>query len=111
MARYHCKNEGCSETAISKCALSRTVFPNNQMGALLTHFLKRNVIYRGDHTVINLRVTMVAEDGKEPSVPEAVRYALDMIRELDQETVDDYCCDHVWVIDEGKCMFGCCVAA
>jgi len=74
--------------------------------------MKRRVVHggRGFTTKVELHVNVPHNACVVVSDRDAIRYAIDLIRELDDETVADYVCDHDWIIDEGECMFGCCVA-
>ncbi len=112
MSKYKCKH--CDAGAISKCVLSRTVFPDNQFGALVSQVLKRKVVWQGEYTATVELQVYVALRNDDPSNKQSKRaaivHALEMLKELDEETIQDYACDHEWIIDEGECMFGCCVA-
>ncbi len=113
MSKYHC--EYCPATAMSKCAIQRTVFPDDQMDALLSHILKYKV-------AINLNAPGSAEVSLFVHVPlknisggirsdaELVEYALILINELNPEEIKNYSCNHHWVINkDDECIFGCCV--
>ncbi len=110
MSAFHCKY--CNATAISKCSKTRTVFPDDQTDAILSNILKYNIVRANPRAAtVSLMVNVPLEKGADidRTDPELVEWALMLINELDPKMIKAYSCNHEWVIDEGKCMFGCCV--
>ena len=111
MSSYKC--DKCNAEAISKCVNQRTVFPQDQMDAMITHIMKREVDWVTDEwCTVKLHVHVSLQDtGSQTDHSDgAVEHALIMIKELTDEQIHRYACMHNWVITEGECMFGCCVA-
>lgn len=133
MAGYHC--EYCNETASSKCASSRNVFPNDQLATMIGNCIcfDRDAYYKRTF-VPELRISLHAasEPMKEPDpsdhdkleLPDVIytkeyklkrlNAAVDMIRSLADKTAnyDDNSlrkalCDHRWILDSDHCDLGC----
>ncbi len=100
---YECKL--CGGTAFSRCINQRTLFPNDQGAAMLSHILKGSVERLGDGRVI-VHLHVWGEEGEVGDIS-AFEDALQMIRTIQEESIKHWCCDHEWVCTS-ECMFGCC---
>lgn len=114
MSAYHCKH--CGATANSKCARTRTVFPDDQMDALLSHVLKYKITInltapRSTEVSLFVHTPLEDEEGEFRSDAELVEWALILINGLKPEEIKNYSCNHEWVIDPGdECTIGCCIS-
>lgn len=121
MAGYHCTK--CDETASSKCAVSRTVFPNDQYATVLGNMIKIEAVRMGSKDerfrkegasdLWDVTYTIQCRYTKAQDEDEAIREAnvVELLTSLPKETIVRAFCDHVWVLDPGtKCDLGCCEA-
>ncbi len=108
MSTYHCKH--CGATAISKCSRSRTVFPDDGFDAMLSHVLKYNIQMDLTRRTAQVVLTVSVPFDGNKSDREMIEHALFLVSDLTPEQIQNYACNHNWVISEGTCMFGCCVA-
>ena len=110
MSPYHCKH--CGATAISKCVNCRSIFPDDGFDAMLSNVLKYKITFDlvRQFAEVQLTVHVPIQDTLGSADAEVVQYALTMINKLTPEQIKNYSCNHDWVISEGTCMFGCCVA-
>lgn len=115
MAGYTCVK--CGETAHSKCARSRTVFPNDQRATMMANCVNIEA---------NRKLPPVGEEAQygylsdaweikidtlwsgEPSDEEAIRTFFEYIRTMPEEMLKHVLCKHQWRLDDEVCDLGCC---
>lgn len=103
----------CGAEAHSKCPYCRSVFPDNQMEAMLSYQLKRTM--STDELGINwLDVSLYVGNGTEKdNMATAMERLLGILSAMqDPEshypTIAQYCCDHRWTFKPGqKSTIGC----
>lgn len=91
MAKVICSH--CGATGHSKNPACRTVFPDDQNDAVLSHLLKFPVIKDG---VAEGNIRFVA-DTKE----EYFRNLVSCVKMLEKVGIEKYCCDHDWELAPG----------
>lgn len=106
MAAYHCKH--CGLGANSKCASSRNVFTEDRYETILGMVLKRHVTRDEREIKVALNYRMIVDSADKVSDAQAIENVLMTIKELPDEVIKHYACDHVWVLDSDECELGCC---
>jgi len=102
MARIVCSK--CGAKAFGKCPGCRTVFPDNQSEAVLSHMLK----FRVHDNRTEITYSEWAEDGvtEEEAVARTLKRLYDTLRMMQQRkhgfSFEGYACRHNWVFDEGQ---------
>lgn len=112
MALYKCK---CGDTADSKCAASRTIFPSNQLAAALTWSLKeefKEITNRSDGVrLIEVHLIRIAENKGELTnerKEELMWEFIKAIRSFPEDALKSWNCHHEWVLQSDECELGCC---
>ena len=107
MSYYNCRK--CGESASSKCVNQRSVFPGDKMAALLTWVLKSSAERNESGTyTVTLKLPHISCEGEE-NEEKAILEALMLIREIAEDAIRHYACDHDWQIEAGQeCLMGCC---
>jgi hypothetical protein len=112
----------CNTPASSKCVNQRSIFPENQMGAILTHILKGKITHTdvpagvcsAAHRRTDVEITWRAapntnEDGTPFKDMELFWNMIQEIRNLPEDALKYWACDHEYKwVGKGTCDFGCC---
>lgn len=122
MSGYTCIK--CGETASSKCAIQRSVFPNDQLATIVGNNIKVETARMGavddrfrrdsDSDIWQTRYTITLKYTRAPDWKSAQadgeKDLINMLEALVREGgLRRAFCDHDWQIDAGQtCMFGCC---
>jgi effector-binding domain-containing protein len=96
----------CGATGFSKCPVCRTIFPDNQIDAMLSHILKFKE--DKDNKTVTISYTAHIED-----VEEAFKRLFNVLSRMETETAEvhgdykypsfkEYSCNHTWVFAEGE---------
>ena len=83
----------CGAKATSKCPYCRTIFPEDQTKAILSHLLKFPVHKDGWATGT---ITLRADSNEE-----YFRTFIHLAELLKEIGIDKYCCDHDWIFMPG----------
>ena len=113
MSNYKCSK--CGETADSKCAASRNVFPSDQLAATLTWTMKEEFkpVDRGtiEFHLIRREHSGDFPNGYELTEKEREEFMWELIqtiRTLPEETLRHWNCNHHWELQAETCSMGCC---
>jgi hypothetical protein len=102
MAHYICSV--CGESASSKCAASRNVFPRDQIATVVANFYTREIDEKG-----NLILHVKKEIFDAGITPEAKEMQFfNIIRDVPEESLKHLVCDHRWVLQNETCDLECC---
>ena len=107
MANIVCKH--CGATGFSKCPICRTVFPDNQYEAMLSHMLKFSL--DKDSGQVTITFKSFPMDESKPIVS-AFIHLWKVLKRLNQHkdglSFDKYACNHHWIFAPGqKSDIGC----
>jgi hypothetical protein len=106
MARYICAK--CGMGADSKCANSRSVFPDNEMDAAYSHYFHGEVSGGWAQASFN---TFEGDDARK-AFTNLRNYLTRVLEsnggENDPPTLEQWLCDHDWELVSPKCELGCC---
>jgi len=111
MAGYVCKI--CGETATSKCAASRNVFPSNSTGALLSHFLSLKTVKEYDDGAKKVQVTLEFMSNPyykkyDTLAEEAKEMLAQAVNNFSTSEWKSALCPHKWVLTSESCDLDCC---
>jgi hypothetical protein len=110
MAKIECRK--CGATGNSKCPICRTVFMDDQLDAMLSHSLKRNLKpseYSGHYNWLNIAWLSDKDDSMEVAMNK-LREVLNRMADPDDAypSFKQYACDHSWQFQKGhKSEVGC----
>jgi len=102
----------CGARAHSKCPNERTVFPDNQVAAVLSNLIKfpGTTVEDGRGKVqLQISIGIFPDPGTESMTPEehAEYEALRIIQTSEDDTLRQLVCVHNWTLPKGqKCSFG-----
>lgn len=100
MAKIVCSK--CGATGISKCPSCRTVFPDNQVEAMLSHCLK--TLVKGNKIEIQYSLSKKPELSDDENISDVLKHLVEVLKYL--ETKDpgfkQYGCSHRWVFAKGQ---------
>lgn len=104
MAAYHCSK--CGETAYSKCARSRTVFPSDQGATMLSNITDFVIDRSEKFPAATIEMRYMDADKTNVEIIEQMIRNLNFALERGQ--IAHAVCDHHWVMDSEKCDLDCC---
>lgn len=104
MAQYHCSK--CGETASSKCASSRSVFPEDQGATMLSNFTDFEINRDSKFPVGLIRMHYMDETQTDVEIIEQMIRNLNFALERGQ--IAHAVCQHRWILDSDKCELDCC---
>lgn len=113
MSNYVC--EKCGETANSKCAVSRNVFPTDQIATMIgncIHYTANRMLPRDEKQAQyfpsdSWKFELTIEHLRANDEQEAIATALQWLKQADDHTRKALC-DHHWKLTAPKCQLGCC---
>jgi len=104
MANYICSK--CGETASSKCARSRNVFPDNVHATLLSNMTDFEIDRTGKFPSVQIKMNYMDKDSTDielyTQMIQTLQYA------LEKGTLEKSVCSHRWKLESDHCDLDCC---
>lgn len=108
MSNYKCNK--CGETASSKCARSRNVFPDNKTATLINNMLSVEINPAEGYSdnVVEVRFNLLVVPDDKTDRTAVILQALTNLKYLDEDNVAIATCKHEWELQADTCQLGCC---
>lgn len=114
MGNYKCTK--CDETASSKCARSRNVFPDDQLATMIGNCFhyeanrrlpttdREREFMEGDEWVVTLTYRTFECQNED----EAIQRMIKTLTSYERDVIRRALCDHTWQLTSPTCEMGCC---
>lgn len=102
MGNVVCKK--CGAEAHSKCPACRTVFPEDQIGAMLSWILKfKERKMENGQRWLEVSLLMTDEQDEEKALENLAKLMEKMLHQVDNyPSIHSYACDHEWTMKPGE---------
>ena len=103
MAAYHCSK--CGETASSKCASSRSVFPSDMGATMLSNITDFEIDRSGEFPTGIIKMHYMNDKTDVEIIEQMIR---NLNFALGRGQIAHAVCQHRWILDSDKCDLDCC---